>query len=160
MEPRSPENMADGIYMHSSAKISFIYLSLVLLVILAGCSNGRIDVEPAAGVSTTGDNPSTGENPTTGGTTTGTKNAFLSWGTPTLYTDGTPVAPGNIKEYRVYFGTSSGSYSSSPVSNQTTSIQVKDIITRGTGTYYFVVTAIDLTDVESDFSNEVSAVLN
>ena len=148
--------------MYSSAKIFTILLSLFLLLILAGCNSGRVEVEPAGGTQTIGDLPTTGDTSSTGGTATETGNRILSWQTPTLYSDGTPVAPGDIKEYRVYFSTSSGSYSpenSYIVSAPTTSIRIKDIITTGTGTYYFAVTAVDLADIESDFSNEASTVL-
>jgi hypothetical protein len=83
----------------------------------------------------------------------------LAWDTPSTYTDSTPLTESNLKEYRIYFSTQSGSYSagsSYTVSAPTTRVKVKDIISLGTGTYYFVVTAVDRANMESVFSNEVS----
>ena len=88
--------------------------------------------------------------------------ATLSWDAPTTYTDGSPLL--DLKEYRVYFSTSpDGPYSAGQyysVSAPATSVKVKDVISLGTGTYYFVVTAVDSTGWESIPSNEVGRYLN
>src|SRR6266436_7074627 len=65
------------------------------------------------------------------------------------------VSSPSLNGYRLYYGQTSGSYSSHfDVSIQTTSYTVSGL-TDGQ-TYYFAVTAYD-TDEESVFSNEVSA---
>jgi hypothetical protein len=83
-------------------------------------------------------------------------NPTLEWVAPTTYTDGSALL--DLKEYRVYYSTSPGAYSAGkylPVSVSTTCIKVKDIISLGTGTYYFSVTAMDSMNSESVPSNEV-----
>jgi len=86
---------------------------------------------------------------------------MLVWEAPTTYTDGSPLL--DLKEYRVYFSTSSGPYSTGnfySVSAQTTAVKAKDVASQGTGTYYFVVTAVDSANKESNPSDEVSRYLN
>lgn len=91
------------------------------------------------------------------------KSPILSWDAPTLYSDGTPFAPGVLKEFRVYFGTQPRSYSTGSyytVSAPTTTVRIYDILSAGTGTYYFSVTAVDVMDMESGPSNEVSTFIH
>ena len=59
----------------------------------------------------------------------------------------------NIVAYKVYVGTSSGTYGTPlTIGNQTT----YTVTSLNSGTYYFAVTALDIDANESDFSNEVS----
>jgi hypothetical protein len=59
----------------------------------------------------------------------------------------------NISGYNVYIGASSRSYNAPvPIGNQTT----YTVTGLPAGTYYFTVTAFDINDNESDYSNEVS----
>lgn len=83
----------------------------------------------------------------------------LAWDRPLTYTDGTELLESDLKEYRVYFSTVSGSYPTGtyyPVPAPATEVTVTTVISQGTGTYYFKVTAVDKNDSESDYSNEVS----
>jgi hypothetical protein len=83
----------------------------------------------------------------------------LTWDAPQTYTNGDPFSAGDLKEYRVYFSTIPGSYSPAryyAVSASMASIRANAVISQVTGTYYFVVTAVDQTGVESSYSNEVS----
>jgi hypothetical protein len=96
-----------------------------------------------------------------GATTADSTTSILVWDAPTTNTDGS--APLDLKEYRVYFSNSPDPYSAGgyyPVSAPATSVKVKDIISQGSGMYFFVVTAVDSTDRESDPSNVVSKYLN
>ncbi len=116
-------------------KVSIILSFLILLTIFAGCGEDA--------------------------STTYTGSAILSWKTPTTYSDGSQLPSANIKGYRVYFRSSSGTYNlhaSYLVSAPTTSIHVKNF-NLPVGQYYFVVATLDLLDRESDFSNEVSTSL-
>ena len=76
----------------------------------------------------------------------------LSWDPPTENTDGTPVT--DLAGYKIYYGTSSGNY--------TTVVDVKNVTTFTITdlpegfTYYFAVTAYDIYGNESAFSDEVS----
>ena len=71
--------------------------------------------------------------------------ATLSWN---------PSTSTNLAGYKVYRGTSSGTYSSSVDVGNVTSYAITNL---GVGTtYYFAVTAHNISGVESSFSNEVS----
>ena len=64
-----------------------------------------------------------------------------------------PSVSTNIAGYKVYVGTTSGTYGAPIlIGNQTTYLVPK----LSGGTYYFAVTAIDVDGNESDFSNEIS----
>lgn len=76
--------------------------------------------------------------------------ATLSWTPPTQNTDGTPLT--DLSGYRIYWGTSPGSYPNSVTIDQAgvTTYVVENLVP---GTYEFVSTAINADGVESDYSN-------
>jgi hypothetical protein len=76
--------------------------------------------------------------------------ALLSWIPPTLNTDGSPLT--NLKGYKIYWGTEPDSYPSSVTVDLQgiTSYFVENLTP---ATYYFVVTARNTDDVESEFSS-------
>jgi hypothetical protein len=77
--------------------------------------------------------------------------AMLSWTAPANNTDGS--TPADLSGYKVYFGTSSGTYGAPINVGNVTSYTVTGL---GSGTYYFAVTAYNTSGDESGFSNEVS----
>ncbi len=82
--------------------------------------------------------------------------ALLSWSEPTINEDGSSLT--DLSGYKVYYGTSSGSYSgiystSVDVGNVTSSLIAG--LTPGT-TYYFAVKAYDTSGNKSVYSEEVS----
>ncbi|MBZ0156183.1 MAG: fibronectin type III domain-containing protein, partial [Alphaproteobacteria bacterium] len=77
--------------------------------------------------------------------------AALSWDAPTTNTDGSPLT--DLAGYKLYYGTSSGSYSQTINVGTTSSYTVTGLLG---GTYYFAVTAYDSEGNESAYSNEVS----
>lgn len=88
-----------------------------------------------------------------GGNSNGAK---LSWDPPTTNADGTLLT--DLAGYKIYYGTSSGTYTemveiTDPQKNEYT------IENFTPATYYFAVTAYDTAGNESDFSNEVSNVI-
>ena len=132
-------------------------LCAVFSIVISGCiiSGCSKDKEATFDPNATS-NPTTTENLTD---ITSNPTVTLTWDAPTSYTDGSPLAPGDLKEFRIYFSTQPGSYSTSSyytVLAPATSITVTEIISQSAGTYYFVVTAVDTTNMESDISNEVS----
>ncbi len=142
--------------------VPLLSLCTVVAIIVLGCclSGCRKDAK------LTSLNPDATPETTTTGTIPGTAStvataaSMLSWDTPTTYTDGS--SPLVLKEYKVYFSTSPNPRSTGnfyPVPPTATSVKIKDIISLGTGTYYFVVSAVDSTDNESDPSNMVSRYL-
>ncbi len=79
--------------------------------------------------------------------------ATLTWTAPTQNTDGTPLT--DLAGFKVHYGATSGSYSVTndyPDPNQTTAV----IAPLTPGMWFFVATAYNAIDVESDFSNEAS----
>jgi hypothetical protein len=81
---------------------------------------------------------------------TASGSATLSWAPPTHNSDGSPLT--NLTSYRVYYGTSSGNYpNSTTINNPGLSSFVIDQLTPAT--WYFVITALNSTGVESAHSN-------
>jgi hypothetical protein len=84
---------------------------------------------------------------------TATGSAMLTWSPPTQNSDGGVLTP--LASYRVYYGTSSGSYPNSlTIDNPGLSSFVVDQLTPAT--WYFVVTAVNANGVESAYSNVAS----
>jgi len=84
---------------------------------------------------------------------TATGSATLIWQPPTGNTDGSPLS--NLAGYHVYWGTTQGNYSSSTALNNPglTSYVIQQLTP---ATWYFVVTAVNSSGVESNYSNVVS----
>ncbi|UFS71077.1 hypothetical protein LPW11_02545 [Geomonas sp. RF6] len=78
--------------------------------------------------------------------------ATLTWSAPTTNSDGSSLT--DLAGYKVYVGTSSGSYQPGVDVGKVTSYTVSNL-TDG-GTYYFAITAYNSARVESSRSNEVS----
>lgn len=86
-------------------------------------------------------------------TDTTTGSATLSWDAPTQNADGTPLT--DLAGYRVYYGKTLGDYSSSiTINNPGVVTAVVDNLSEGT--WFFVVTARDLSGNESEESNVAS----
>ena len=139
--------------MHHKARIYVIpvlMISAVLSFIILGCSNNN-ETDFVSNAALPASNPTT-------------TLSTLTWDAPTTYTNSYVLVETDIKEYRVYYSTSPGSYStgnfysiSDPNNALTpTRVTVSNIISQATGTYFFVVTAVDKDGAESAFSNEVS----
>jgi Putative Ig domain len=79
--------------------------------------------------------------------------ATLSWVAPTSRTDGTALT--NLAGFRIYYGTTSGSYPNS-ISITNPKLTGYTIDALPPGTYYFVTTAFDAFGNESAYSNPVS----
>jgi hypothetical protein len=77
--------------------------------------------------------------------------ATLAWIAPTTYTDGTTLT--SLWGYKIYYGTSPGNYTISVNVGNVTTYTVTNL---STGTYYFAVTAYDISGIESSYSNQVS----
>jgi hypothetical protein len=79
--------------------------------------------------------------------------ATLSWIPPTTNTDGSPLT--NLAGYRVRWGPAAGNYTNFAAINNPglSSYVVENLVS---GTYYFVVSAVNSVGVESQFSNVAS----
>ena len=82
-----------------------------------------------------------------------TGSTTLSWMPPTQNSDGSPLT--DLAGYKIYFGNESGNYHTSiQIDNPGLALYVVENLTPNI--YYFVLTAINSSGVESQFSNEVS----
>lgn len=86
---------------------------------------------------------------------TATGSAMLSWTPPTTNTDGTPLGT-SLTGYRIYWGTSPGSYSNSTTIGANVTSHVVSQLTPAT--WYFAATALTTTG-ESAYSNEATKVV-
>ncbi len=77
--------------------------------------------------------------------------ATLTWNPPTTNTDGTSLT--DLAGYKVYYGTSSGGYTSVITVGNVTTYVIGNL---APGTYYFAVTAYDSAGTESTYSNQAS----
>ena len=80
---------------------------------------------------------------------------ILAWDAPVARADGSPLLPGEIGGYRVYYGTEEGNYPNRIDVNDGTAVQTT-LTSLPPGTYYFVVTTYDIDGRESEFSTVVS----
>jgi hypothetical protein len=80
---------------------------------------------------------------------------LISWTAPTENSDGSPVS--DLSGYKLYYGTSSGDYTTSVDVGNTLSGYIVGL-TSGI-TYYFAVTAYDESDNESTYSDEFSQLI-
>lgn len=78
----------------------------------------------------------------------------LSWEPPTTNVDGSPVT--DLAGYRIYYGLSSRNYSWVIDVGNVTTYKIENL---SPNTYYFTVTAYDTSGNESDYSNEVSKII-
>ena len=86
---------------------------------------------------------------------TTTQDLTLRWVAPQTRADGSSISLSQISSYRIHYGTAPGSYTrTANVSNGVTSHTFQGL---ATGTYYFVVTTVDSTGLESRSSSAVSA---
>ncbi len=88
-----------------------------------------------------------------------TVSVTLSWAAPTSYSNGTTLVTADIASYKIYYGTTSGVYTqvvSVPSPGTTT---VSQTLNLAPGTYYFVVSDVDTSGVESNYSNQMSGTI-
>ena len=90
-------------------------------------------------------------------TQTGVASVTLSWTPPTQNEDGTNLV--DLAGYVIYYGRESGQYSHQlHIDNPGISSYVVENLVPDT--YYFASTAINVAGVQSDFSNEISKLIN
>jgi len=132
--------------MNVKMSISALLLFFVMVMSLAGCGGGGETAVSAGNSSSSSVNGSTG-----GASSVGSKGVIkLSWNPPQPET--------GIVGYKVYYGTSSGTYTSSINVGMTPSYTLSGL---APGTYYFTVTAIYAPgNEESIYSNEASQTIS
>ena len=86
-----------------------------------------------------------------------TGSATVSWDTPTMNADGTDLT--DLAGFNVHYGQESGNYSDIVVINDATATSLV-IDELAPGSWYFAVSAFDLSGNQSDLSSEVSKVVS
>lgn len=83
---------------------------------------------------------------------------FLSWTTPTTYSDN--VTPLTVSGYKLYYGVSQRTYSTVlDLGNTNVAYKPTDLPSSVEGVYYFALTVYDASGNESDYSNEIFIML-
>ena len=115
-------------------------LALILVLPLVACSGG--------------DGGLAGDGASAGSVPSSTFGALgLTWTTPELREDGTVLINSEISGYRIYYGTAAGDYQDQiDIDSGSNSTQISAL---PSGTYYAVVTAVDVDGRESLYSAEV-----
>ena len=111
-------------------------ISLIAIFYTAGCGGG-------SGSGTSGISRSVISPPDA-------RSVTLSWIAPTTNEDGTFLT--DLAGYKIYYGTSPGSYSNHITVHNTTSYTISNL---PPNIYYFTITAYDTSGNESNYSNEV-----
>jgi hypothetical protein len=98
---------------------------------------------------------SSGGSSSSSGTTTGAKTATLSWSAPTDNTDGSALT--NLQSYNIYYGTSS----SAMTNKIAVSVGLSNYVIQNmnSGTWYFAMTSVNSSGVESPLSGTVQVTL-
>lgn len=86
----------------------------------------------------------------------GNDSVTLSWMPPTENEDGSSLT--DLAGYKIHWGTTSGDYTSS-VTIDNPGIATYVVENLGSGTYYFVATALNAQGVESAFANELTTTI-
>jgi hypothetical protein len=118
---------------------SAIACIMFLIIALTGCGGGS---SPG-----TSNRSNFGGGGDTGG---GASSVTLSWDAPTTNEDGSPLI--DLSGYKVYYGSSSGSYTQSINVGNNTQIMIDDL---SSGSWCFSITAYDTSGNESMYSDEV-----
>ena len=93
-------------------------------------------------------------------TVTASSTATLTWDAPTTRSDGSPLNPlTDLSGYKIHYGTLSQSYTQTVTVVNPGTTPVTYTLNLTPGTYYFAVTSIDSSGLESTYSNEGSKTL-
>ena len=134
--------------MLNSNRILCILFVLLITTSLIACGAG-------------GSAANTSSNTISNGGGANTAVATLTWDAPTTRTDGSSLNPAtDLSAYKLYYGTATHNYTNSVnVANPGTSGVITDSFNLPHGTYYFVVTAVDVYGQESAPSVQISMVI-
>jgi hypothetical protein len=123
-----------------------INLSIItsLILVIAGCGGGGSGGSGGGGSTITTNTMNTSTN-----TTISNGSVTLSWDAPTTNSDSSPLS--DLAGYKVYYGTSSGSYTNSVDVGNIAGASVSSL---ASGSWCFAVTAYDTSGNESNYSGE------
>jgi hypothetical protein len=140
---------------HALFQVSTLYTLTVDATAKDDCTPGTEMGTANTTTFTTGAGPKLPGPPTNLAVSTVTyKSVVLTWSAPTQYTDGSTLPASDIDMYRVYRAESSTGVKVSIGEPTATTFTDNDV--EEEKTYYYWVTTVNATDIESDYSNEAS----
>ena len=132
-------------------------ITLLMTLQITACSVEEY-VEPVADNSVSGTSGTSGTSSTSDGTDDIFVDISLSWVAPSEREDNTGILLSEIGGYKVYYGSTQGSYSNSvEINDASAASHILRNFT--TGTYYFVMTTYDRDGQGSKYSPEVKIVI-
>lgn len=148
--------VCDQVFRGVRLAVAVAGLSLLLTACGGGGTSTSLADDPA-----TADTGNTGTTGSTGTTTVAAQQvgaASLSWRAPAERVDGETLPLTEIAGYRIYYGTRSGQYDFQVRIDDayTSSLTIDDL---PVGTYYFVMTTVDVNGLESGYSAEAVKVV-
>ena len=159
--PSSAALTAASLSRRTPVRLLALLAATVMALGLTACGGGSGSGSSAG--ATAGGGTGTSGGSTGGGSGTGTTppppsgSITISWTAPQTRADGTPLT--DLAGYRIYYGTSSGNYTSSVTisSPSTTSYTIGNL---AAGTYYLTMKSFNVNNVESAGTPEASKVVN
>ena len=126
------------LHLYAFSRLNYL-LALILVLPLVACSGGD------AGLSSSGEGSLS---------SSGSNVSNLSWVAPSEREDGTGLSPSEIAGFHIYYGAQPGDYSTMVEINDHTATQAV-LAGLSSGTYFVVVTVVDVDGRESSYSAEV-----
>ena len=127
-----------------------------MLKIIANSLVSAVLILQLSGCGTPGGDDSGNRGSTISAAPAGNGSALLSWMPPSDNTDGSNLV--DLAGYRIYYGTTSGSYSET-VDLNTPGVSSFLVENLGDAEWFFVMTAYTSSGIESAYTPEVSAVI-
>jgi hypothetical protein len=128
-------------------------LTIVVMIQLVACGGGGTSGSDSgtmpSSAATSGTSTSSSSDQSSA---SATGSLSLSWVAPAARADGTPLSLADIDGYRIYYGTSAGSYPNQLDLTDATA-QAATITDLPAGTYYLVMTTYDVSGLESAYSS-------
>jgi len=148
-QPMNEPHLRPGSASTRRLWLSAQFLGCAVLVAACGGGGATDQASPASGTDTPAPTPAPAPAPSPSAAGTAT----LTWVAPQTNADGSTL--NDLAGYRIYYGTSAGSYTESVTISdpQTTTYTVQNL---AASTYFFVLRAYDKSNVESASSAEVS----
>jgi hypothetical protein len=109
-----------------------------MFMLIIGCGGGGGNTTASVPANPASPNPGPGNSVT------------LTWDAPTTNIDGTPLT--DLAGYKIYYGTSSGVYTSVIDAKNVTTYKIGGLVA---GAHYFTVTAYNAAGYESDYAREL-----
>lgn len=137
-----------AIKYHPAGLILKGMITLFMVFQLAGCYSG----DSAGGIANADVQDSVDDNVSSVKEVTGTEKMALNWTAPVAREDEAPISMAEIAGFRIYYGTAPGDYLQTIDVNDAYIDEIT--LDVPAGTYYLVITTVDVDGRESTYSEE------